>query len=283
MLVEDIHFLRAKIPARDLGYKSLSVSLSDIAAMGGRPESAFLSLALPAEIRVEWLDAFFRGLKDLAAAERVRLLGGDTTKSPDLIIINIAVIGRADRERIKFRSGAKPGDLICVTGELGDSGGGLRLLLKDGPVDKDERYLVRKHNRPRPHLEEGAWLAGQDGITAMMDVSDGIDSDLRRIMERSRCGVVVDLERLPVSAPLRRTAEKRGWNVHEAAAAGGEDYCLLAAVRAERIKKIETGFRKRFCRSLAVIGRVTERTTGLRYFAGRLPIKLGRRGFDHFG
>jgi thiamine-monophosphate kinase len=283
MLVEDIHFLRAKIPARDLGYKALAVNLSDIAAMGGRPESAFLSLGIPAEIRVEWLDAFFNGLKYLAAAEGVRLLGGDTTKSPGSLIINIAVIGRADRARIKFRSGAKPGDLVCVTGELGDSGGGLRIILEDRPFDKDERYLVRKHNRPRPHLEEGAWLAGQGGVTAMMDVSDGIDSDLRRIMEKSRCGAAVDFDLLPISAPLRRTSEKRGWNVREVAAAGGEDYCLLAAVRADHLEKIETGFRKRFGRPLAVIGRVTERKTGLRYFAGRLPVKLERRGFDHFG
>jgi len=283
MLVEDIHFLRAKIPARDLGYKSLAVNLSDIAAMGGRPEAAFLSLGIPAEISVAWLDAFFGGLKYLAAAESVPLLGGDTTKSPGPLIINIAVIGRADRERIKFRSGAKPGDLICVTGELGDSGGGLRVILEDRPLDKDERYLARKHNRPRPHLEEGAWLARQAGVTAMMDVSDGIDSDLRRIMERSRCGVAVDLDRLPVSAPLRRTAEKRRWNVHEVAAAGGEDYCLLAAVRADHIEKIEAGFRRKFGRPLFVIGRVTEHKTGLKYFSGRIPAKLGRRGFDHFG
>ena len=148
---------------------------------------------------VAWIDAFFAGLKRLARTARVRLLGGDTTRSPGPLIINLCVLGRIHPDRIKFRSGARPGDIIAVTGRLGDSGAGLRLLLEERPLGRDERYLVRRHHRPRAHLSEGVWLARHGGVTAMMDVSDGIDSDIRRIMERSGCGAVINLDRLPLS------------------------------------------------------------------------------------
>ncbi len=283
MLVEDVHFLRAKISARDLGYKSLAVNLSDIAAMGGRPTSAFLSIGLPARIDVAWIDAFFGGLRRLARTARVRLLGGDTTRSPGPLIINLCVLGRIHPDRIKFRSGARPGDIIAVTGRLGDSGAGLRLLLEERPLGRDERYLVRRHHRPRAHLGKGAWLARHGGVTAMMDVSDGIDSDIRRIMERSGCGAVINLDHLPVSPQLVRTTRKFGWDPLEIAAAGGEDYCLLVTVRPERFEKIGSAFRLAFGRRLAAVGEIVKKNEGLEYRRNGMPTKLGRRGFDHFG
>jgi thiamine-monophosphate kinase len=282
MLVEDVHFLRAAIPARDLGYKSLGVNLSDIAAMGGRPLSAFLSLGIPGGIDVGWLDAFFRGIRDLAAAESVSLLGGDTTKSPGPLVINIAVLGAARPGKIKFRSGARPGDGIFVTGSLGDSAAGLRIVLEKRPRGRDEAALVRRHNRPRPHLPEGAWLAGRKAVTAMMDVSDGIDSDLRRILERSVCGAAVNLDALPLSALLRRAARKYGWDERELAVTGGEDYCLLAAVRRDAAAETAAAFERAFGRPLVRIGTIMAAGDGLRYFAGGRPAALRRRGFDHF-
>jgi thiamine-monophosphate kinase len=283
MLIEDIHFLKRRISPRDLGFKSLAVNLSDIAAMGGTPRSAFLSIGLPAGIEVEWLDEFFQGMEALAKAEKVRLLGGDTTSSPGPLVINLGVLGEVHPERIKYRSGAKSGDVICITGFLGDSGGGLRVLLEDRPFGRDEKYLVRQHHRPRAHLAEGAWLASRAEVTAMMDVSDGIDSDLRRIMERSRCGVRVELENLPLSAPLRRAAKKHGWDIYEVAAAGGEDYCLLATVRPGLFEKTAAAFEKKFRRPLSRIGVITGKKDGLKYELNGKPHKLKRRGFDHFG
>ena len=283
LLVEDVHFLKAKIGARDLGYKTLAVNLSDIAAMGGTPSSAFLSIGLSRDMDVPWLDEFFRGFARLAGMTGVRLLGGDTTGSPGPLVINVALLGEARSDRVKYRSGAGEGDIICVTGFLGDSGGGLRVLLEDRPTGPDERHLVRRHNRPRAHLAEGAWLAAQNSVTAMMDVSDGIDSDLRRIMERSRCGVAVDLGALPLSAPLRRAAGKYGWDPLELAAAGGEDYCLLATVRPGRFAKISSAFARRFGRPLFRIGTIAGPKAGLIYVRDGRPAVLKRRGFDHFG
>ncbi len=185
MLIEDIHFIRSKISPRDLGYKSLAVNLSDIAAMGGTPESAYLSLGIPKYFDVEWMDDFYTGLHELAESERVHLLGGDTTKSPTHLVINITVLGKANPRLIKYRSTAKQDDIICVTDFLGDSGGGLKCLLENKLFGDDVMYLIQRHHRPRAHIAEGIWLAMQEGVHAMMDVSDGIDSDLHRIMERS--------------------------------------------------------------------------------------------------
>ncbi|MGB9893707.1 MAG: thiamine-phosphate kinase, partial [Candidatus Saccharicenans sp.] len=162
-----------------------AVNLSDIAAMGGRPLWAFLSLAIPSETEIFWLDEFFRGWKKLSSKTGVELLGGDTTRSLNNLVINVVILGEAEEKQIKYRSGARPGDLIAVTGNLGDSEGGLRLVLankENKTLSPEEKYLVRRHYLPRPHLEEGRFLASRPEVTAMMDISDGIDSDLRRIM-----------------------------------------------------------------------------------------------------
>jgi thiamine-monophosphate kinase len=283
MLVEDVHFLRRAIPPADLGWKSLAVNLSDLAAMGGAPHAAFLSLALPREVEVEWVDGFFAGLRELADATGTELLGGDTTSSPDRIVVNIAVLGSARPERVKLRSGARPGDAVCVSDFLGDSGGGLALVLAGStPADADEAVLLRAHNRPRPHLAEGTWLAARPEVRAMMDVSDGVDSDLRRIGERSHCGARVDLARLPVSPALARVGARRKWDVDRLAAAAGEDYCLLLAVDPGALEALAAGFVAAFGRPLAVIGAITGEPEAVRYErAGREAVLHGH-GFDHF-
>ena len=281
MLIENSHFLRNHIPPEDLGYKSLAVNLSDIAAMGGKPLYAFLSLGLPADIEVSWMDLFFTGMRNLCDQTGVQLLGGDTTKSKTHMIINLLVIGEAAAQAVKFRSSAETGDLICVTGDLGDSGAGLRLILEKKPITAEQDILVNRHYRPRAHLEEGYLLAGFQGVHAMMDVSDGIDSDLQRIMERSGCGARVSIRRLPCSEALREACDCHGWDMYELAATGGEDYCLLCTVHPEVYPSINGAFRNAFRRDLAVIGEITDKQ-GLHYYDGDREIKLTGHGFDHF-
>ncbi len=285
LLVDGVHFLKEKIPAEDLGYKSLAVNLSDIAAMGGRPRFAFLSLAIPPETKITYLDNFFRGWQELSRQTGVHLLGGDTTRSLEKLVINVAVLGEAQIPFIKYRSKAKPGDIIAVTGPLGDSEGGLRLILseqKGKKLSADENYLIRRHYLPRPHLEEGWFLAHQPEVHAMMDVSDGIDSDLRRIMEQSDCGVEVNLEQLPISEELRACAKKYGWNLEEVAAAGGEDYCLLITVDSEKFSALKRKFYRRFKRPLTEIGRVTSRKGAQVYLRNGQKVELKKSGYDHF-
>ncbi|MGB5873600.1 MAG: thiamine-phosphate kinase [Bacteroidota bacterium] len=280
MLVEEIHFLRERIPPRDLGYKALAVNLSDIAAMGGTPETAYLSIGLPGEIALDWMDEFFLGLRELADEEEVYLLGGDTTRSPAPLIINVAVLGTVNSGRVKYRSDARLGDTVCVTGRLGDSGAGLRILLEKRPMDGDASYLLRRHHRPRAHVGEGCWLGAREEVHAMMDVSDGIDSDMKRIMERSRCGARIDLDRLPLSEQLERSAVRFGWDPEEIAATGGEDYCLLATVDSAGWPDVARGFEETFGRPLAAIGSVTD--SSLVYLHGDRPAELGKKGFNHF-
>jgi thiamine-monophosphate kinase len=282
MLIEDIHFLRTKISPYDLGYKSLSVNLSDIAAMGGVPESMFLSLGIPENIDIEWLDDFYNGLQCLANQEHVFLLGGDSTKSPAKLVISITVTGKADPDFIKYRSSAKQEDIICVTGFLGDSGGGLKSLIEEKPLDDEVIYLINQHNKPRAHLAEGIWLAKQQGVHAMMDVSDGIDSDIRRIMEKSECGAVINTNQLPISQQLRKISGVFDWNANEIALTGGEDYCLLVTVDPGQYNIISGNFEKEFHRTLPCIGIVTKEAEELKYFSDGKLVVFQEHGFDHF-
>lgn len=285
LLVDGVHFLKDRVSPFDLGYKSLAVNLSDIAAMGGTPRWAFLSLAIPAETEIAWLDEFFRGWRQLGSRTGVHLLGGDTTGSKNGLVINVAVLGLADHRHIRYRSSVRPGDIVAVTGNLGDSEGGLRLILgnrSDKKLSAAERYLVQRHYRPRPHLEEGQFLASQPEVRALMDVSDGIDSDLKRIMESSDCGVKIYLEQLPVSAALKKCSRQHGWNLEEVAAAGGEDYCLLLTVDPKKFTTLAEKFFRRFHRPLPAIGQVTAERQKLIYLRAGQPVSLGKIGFDHF-
>lgn len=282
LLIEDIHFLRERISPEDLGHKSLAVNLSDIAAMGGTPTAAFLSVGLPKTIEIEWLDRFFSGIRDLAQATNCLLLGGDTTKSKQGVVINFTILGNAWRRNLKYRSYAKPGDIIAVTGMLGDSGAGLQLLLNNISVDDEpKRYLVDAHHRPAPHLAEGAWLAQRTGVHAMLDVSDGIDSDLHRIMEASQIGATVDLEALPLSDHMRTTCQAFSWNAHEIAVAGGEDYCLLCTIDPQKFARIAKEYQNTFNKPLYDIGVITD-TNQLVYKQDKQTVQFTKHGFDHF-
>lgn len=285
LLIDGVHFLKDRVSPFDLGYKSLAVNLSDIAAMGGTPLWAFLSLAIPPETEIAWLDEFFRGWQKLASRTGVHLLGGDTTGSRNSLAINVVVLGQADARHIRYRSSARPGDIVAVTGNLGDSEGGLQLILGNRPGKKfsaAEKYLVQRHYRPRPHLEEGRFLASRPEVRAMMDLSDGIDSDLRRIMESSGCGVKIYLEQLPVSAALQKCCRQHGWNLEAVAAAGGEDYCLLLTVAPEKFTVLAEKFFRRFGRPLSAIGQVTPDRGKLVYLRAGRPVVLGKIGFNHF-
>jgi thiamine-monophosphate kinase len=283
MLVEDTHFMRRSIMPAELGHKALAVNLSDIAAMGGKPASVFLSLGLPPDLTVEWVDGFFDGLKKMAEEYGVSLLGGDTTKSLSGIVVNITALGMIENPYIKLRSQAQPGDIVCVTGNLGDSGAGLRLLLEQKTRAKDADALVARHHRPDAHVKEGQWLGGRTAVHAMMDVSDGIDSDLRRIMERSGCGVDVNLEQLPLSAELKRICDQYEWDARELAVAGGEDYCLLLTADPAGFTELTNDFAAAFGRPLAAIGQVTGEKGRLRYLDKGKPSSLENHGWDHFG
>ena len=227
MLVEGTHFLRNDIPARLLGWKSAAVNFSDIAAMGGRPVGSFLSLGLPRGLDSDWMDDFTAGYKECSDFCGAPLLGGDTTSSQAGICINVTVLGECGRGRSRKRSDAVCGDLVCVTGPLGDSGGGLKVILEGVARDAAAGTLVARHYRPIPRIREGQALAATPGIHAMMDISDGIASDLRHILKASGVGAEISTADIPLSDELRQVCALQGWDALELALTGGEDYELL--------------------------------------------------------
>lgn len=225
MLVEGTHFLMEDISPRQLGWKSAAVNISDIAAMGGKPIATFLSLALPKTLPEQWMQEFMEGYNEISEKYGAALLGGDTTCSPDRICINVTVLGTCPRGKAKLRSAARPGDLVCVTGTLGDSAAGLRLIL--GGQKGAAPRLMDRHYTPTPRVEEGLALSCLPGVHAMMDISDGVGSDLRHILDESGVGARIDTGKLPISKELQALCSEKGWDPKELALSGGEDYELL--------------------------------------------------------
>lgn len=227
LLMEGVHFLRNESSPEDVGWKAAAVNLSDIAAMGGTPVATFLSIALPKDAQGEWAERFIEGYTDISRQYDVPLLGGDTTSSLRDIAVNVGVLGRCPSGRRLMRNGAKVGETIYVTGPLGDSAGGLQAILKGIERTEDVTRLICRHKRPIPRIEAGRILMECDKAGAMMDISDGIGSDLRHIMKASGVGAVIDLERLPLSPELVSVCKEQGWDIYEMATSGGEDFELM--------------------------------------------------------
>ena len=259
LLVERIHFLRDATSGFNLGYKSLAVNLSDIAAMGGTAREAFVSIAIPQDCPIDFLDDIYRGMKSLAGEYDVNILGGDTTRSAVDLIINVAVTGVVSKSEILYRDGARPGDIIFSTGYLGDSRAGLHLILNDIEVgSKAHKALFEAHVLPKPYLREGRFLAAQKGVSSAIDVSDGLSSDLGHIVKQSGVGAKVFADKIPLSQPLKSFCDQFDFDPIEYALAGGEDYTLLFTVSAEDAPRITLDYQKIFNQPLFTIGEITD-------------------------
>jgi thiamine-monophosphate kinase len=226
--LEGTHFLRDQHPTDAIGWKCLARAVSDIAAMGAAPRCFLLSLALPRELTSSWLDRFLGGLRRAAKQFGCALAGGDTTKRRE-VLINVTVVGEVRRGREVRRSGAGPGDLIYVSGRLGEAELGLRLLRERKRGLNMQEPRLRKHLYPEPRLELGRWLSEKRVASAMMDLSDGLSSDLRRLCEASKVGAVIRSGHLP-TVDVTNVGRKRGIDPLELALHGGDDYELLFTV-----------------------------------------------------
>src|SRR5215470_10850413 len=236
ILIEGIHFNLKWTSLFDLGYKTLAVNLSDIAAMGGEPAYLILSIGIPPKFDSADIDEFYRGIRSLAAKSGVALVGGDTSVAAGLFI-SACLVGHAPFRPVT-RGGARQDDDIYVTGTLGDSALALHLLQKKAKqtARKPLQYLLSRHHRPTPRLTAGALLARERLATAMIDISDGLLQDLGHICEASRIGALLWEDRLPLS-PAYRALTGSDSTTH--ALAGGEDYELLFCVRTRDRSRIE--------------------------------------------
>jgi thiamine-monophosphate kinase len=276
MLLEEIHFDLDLTDAFSLGYKSLTVNLSDLAAMGGRsPAWAVLSVGIPSGLSLETIEELYRGLKQAADRYGCSLVGGDTVRSPDRLVINVALLGTVEKKGLLTRAGGRPGNVLMLTGEVGASALGLAALQKGRGARKKYSRYVEKHLRPEPRLDLSATLASR-GVTAAIDISDGLLQDLEHICEESRVGAALEIERIPFPRDAREAAAALGVDFLPLALGGGEDYELLLAVEAERAEELEKAGAAR------AIGLLEEGTDIRVLDAGGGEMDIASTGWDHF-
>jgi len=281
LLVEGVHFRSSTTSAGDLGYKALAANVSDVAAMGGRPLVFLVALATPADTPVAWVEALYGGLAEAEEAFACRLVGGDTSGGPTRVL-SLTVLGAAPDPGPVTRGGARPGDDVYVSGTLGDSALGLRLLEAGGVArTAPERFLASRHLRPSPRLALGAALGASGIARAMIDVSDGLLQDLGHVARASGCGAEVWAERLPLSPELAASAAAGGISPLDLALEGGEDYELLFTAdpaRRREVFLVADGAGTRVRRIGRVVG-----GGGVRVLARGSPVAPRElRGFDHF-
>ncbi|MCP2604949.1 thiamine-phosphate kinase [Candidatus Aminicenantes bacterium AH-873-B07] len=276
VLVEDVHFKLTFNPAFYLGRKSLAVNLSDLAAMGAKPRFALLGLCISSKINEKWIDEFLAGFKSICEEFNVYLIGGDISSSSK-IFISVTLIGEGDK--VLERKGAKPGEMIFVSGFLGQASYGLNLLKKNINLGKNKKYdfFIKSFLDPKPKVKLGEILNLKGIATSMIDISDGLSVDLFNLCEASNVGAKIYQNKLPVSGELLseslKNEEKYNFILH-----GGEDYELLFTVSSSKVKEINKLNEKITC-----IGHITEKDRGIKIvnFEGE-EIFLEKKGYEHW-
>jgi thiamine-monophosphate kinase len=296
LLVEDVDFFRTITEPAALGHKALAVSLSDVAAMGARPRFALVTLGVPQTTwESHFIDDFYSGFFALAQTHGVALVGGDVSRAPDRIVIDSIVVGEVERDRAVLRSGARVGDQIFVTGALGGAAAGLRLLERsltlseelthEFPPEFDE--LAARQTKPTPRVEWGARV-GEEGLaTAMIDLSDGLSSDLAHLCRESNVGAMLDWSQIPVHPLLRHDSALADnsfthavvADAHQLALHGGEDFELLFTVNPRDILKLP---REIAGVPVTRVGEITQADEGIRLLRHHQLEELRPSGFEHF-
>lgn len=271
LLAEGVHFNLKTATFEDIGYKAAAANLSDIAAMGAKPNYLLVSLAIPSSQAASEIQRLYRGLMSACRTYGVDLIGGDTSASRQGLFLNIVLIGSVPVGRALTRDGARPGDLLYLTGTIGDSLAGLRLLsARHGTkrsvpqsVKRSTQELIRRHLRPTPRLGMGQALSRQRLATSAIDLSDGLSGDVRHICQQSHIGIEIDVDALPISSALREYADMKKIDPIDVALQGGEDYELLFTIAPRHRKKVEQLARRIDCK-LSCIGIVKPASYGLR-------------------
>lgn len=294
-LTEGVHFRREWTSAEDLGFKSISVNISDIAAMGGRPSLALIALGLGSGLKAEWLGGLYRGIADACRQYGLKIGGGDTFRT-DRLTLAVTVLGTPPKDGVVGRRGAREGDLLYVTGELGDAAAGLAYLkarqlegrLKGktrksgrGKTAEEMAVALARLNRPVARLAEGEAAAGA-GASAMIDVSDGLAGDAIHLAAASGVGVTIHAEALPIGSGALAAERLLGETPKRLALSGGEDYELLIAVPADRAKELESAVTAAGTK-LTAVGEVVAPSNGYKLENEGSSLDLsGLGGFDHF-
>ena len=275
-MIQDVHFSLDTVTWKELGWKSLAINLSDIAAMGGVPQYALVALALPEDTEVEDVAGLYEGMIELAGQFRVGIIGGNVSRSP-VVSITITVLGDSLSNEILKRSTASPGDTIAITGYPGSAAAGLEMLTKKLQFGAETAtYLRSAFMRPKPRITEGQLLL-KLGITTAIDTSDGLLADLRHICEASGVSARVDVDRLPIHPAVSNNFGERA---RELALSGGEDYELLFTGSAEIVERV----RAQMEYPVTAIGEITAGEPGKISVvdADGNPAEINKAGWEHF-
>ncbi len=287
-LVEGVHFNLMYMPLKHLGYKAVAVNVSDICAMNGIPEQITVSIAVSSKFSLEALEELYEGIKLACDHYKIDLIGGDTTSSRAGLMINIAVVGRAQKDKIAYRSGAKEYDLLVVTGDLGAAYMGLQLLEREKEVfqtnpniqpDLDGNdYIIERQLKPEARMDIIQYLRELEVVpTSMIDVSDGLASEILHICKASKVGCYLYDEKIPIDAKTSMTAIDFNLDPSTCALNGGEDYELLFTIKQEDFEKVNSN------PNMTIIGHITDEKDGI-YFIDKSgsAITLKAQGWKHF-
>jgi thiamine-monophosphate kinase len=289
LLVEDIDFRRTTAPAMLLGHKALTVSLSDIAAMGARPRWSLISIGVPDDVwQTEFVDQFYEGLAGVASRYDVQLIGGDTSRTNEKIVIDSIVLGEVNSGKAVKRAGAQPGDQIFVTGSLGGAAAGLRLiergahLAEQNLADEDSQkidHVLLRQLRPEARVGWGMVLGEERLATSMIDVSDGLSSDLNHLCTASGVGALIESSLLPIDHQVVELCGRRALDPLQLALHGGEDFELLFTVRSGDVARLP---RRVDGVEITRIGEVTKEADGVKISEGARVWELNPGGWKHF-
>jgi thiamine-monophosphate kinase len=289
LLVEGIDFRRNTSQPNQLGHKALAVSLSDIAAMGARPRWTLLSIGVPGDVwDTGFIERLYEGFFQLADRFGVALIGGDLSRTPEQIVINSIAIGESLTGRDVLRAGAKPGDQIYVTGFLGDAAAGLRLIERGARLQTDKPsvtdtnsidHLLLRHLQPEPRVGWGLLIGDQQLATAMIDISDGLSSDLNHLCDESKVGALIDSSSIPIDQLVTEICGRRALDPLMLALHGGEDFELLFTVNPEQVHRLP----KRVDGvPVTRIGEIRDASHGVQIAEGSKIWKLEPGGWEHF-
>jgi thiamine-monophosphate kinase len=293
LLTEGIHFDLRTATMDDIGFRAAAANLSDIAAMGATPQYLLVSLAIPRTGASRHVHRLYRGMMAACRPHDVRLIGGDTSASDGGWFLSLTLTGTVPPRKALFRSGAQVGDGLYVTGTIGDSLAGLRLLNEPQPrasrrprtasfATRHRQFLIGRHLRPTARIAEGRWLSAHRFATSAIDISDGLSGDLRHICKESHVGVELDLGTLPLSPACRAYAVSRKLDPVDLALTGGEDYELLFTVSPrQRPRFVRTALKQGF--SFTCIGKIHPHRFGMQALSPHgTRHRLANRSYEHF-
>ncbi|MCJ7497026.1 MAG: thiamine-phosphate kinase [candidate division Zixibacteria bacterium] len=281
-LMEKVHFDLKYCSYRDVGWKSIAANLSDIAAMGGIPLAGIISLGVSSRTKVEDILKLYSGLKTLSSRFKCPVVGGGDIFSSKSLVITISLLGEVEKNLFKTRSGAKVGDLICVTGDLGEAEAGLRFLKKSSKNKiQFNDSITKKHLNPYPRIEESRLLVKNLKVTSMIDISDGLSSDLYHICEESNKGALIYAEKIPISQKTKRVCKSLNISPLSLALSSGEEYELLFTLSPEEQEKLRKITQGKF--KVSSIGEIKRKEEGVKIKEKDGEIKdLKKTGYTHF-